>query len=97
METIKPPMFGKKCEYCPYTVSYISIPDEEAKKLNDKRNPPTHIEIKCPACENVYYYTQNLWDFSFDKKGFWGHIEAERRKTSPGKNIYVPKEDVRVV
>jgi uncharacterized protein with PIN domain len=95
VEKIEPGAFSDRdCEYCPHKIESITLPDEEAEKLNDDSIPPTHIEIECPKCKNTFYYTQNYWDFSFDGKHWAKVIEIETRRTSPGKNIYVPKEEV---
>jgi phage FluMu protein Com len=94
-EKIETPGFSnRKCEYCPHRIESITLPEEKAKKINNSSVPPTHIEIKCPKCKNTFYWTQDRWDFSFDSERLAGGIEIEKRKTSPGKNVYVPKEHV---
>jgi uncharacterized protein with PIN domain len=95
MEEIDPhSLANSSCAYCPYPIKNITIPEETAKKLNDSTIPPTHIEIECPECENVFYWTQDKWDFSFDNMHWSQTAEINKRKTSPGKNVYVPKEEV---
>ncbi len=92
MHEIETGMFERDCGYCPHRIDSITIPDEKSAKLTNESIPPTHIEIECPKCENIFYYTQDNWDSLFDSRSL--HTEIKTRKTSPGKNIYVPKEDV---
>jgi hypothetical protein len=93
-ETLEPSGFGIGCEYCPHAIQLVTISEKTAEKLQDRTIPPTHIEIECPKCENVFYYTQNRWYFSSDEKGIFSSSESEQRKTSPGENVYAPKEEV---
>lgn len=89
------PSFAIGCEYCPHAIRSVTVLESTAKKLHDNNVPPTHIEIECPKCKNTFYYTQSHWYFSFDEKSLLDPVpERETRKTSPGKNISVPKEDV---
>jgi len=92
MEKIRPVLTAVNCEYCPNAIKSITIPDENADELNDSRSPPSYIEIECPKCENTFYYSQGNWDVSLGGRTSSSTIDT--RKTSPGKNTYVPKEDV---
>jgi phage FluMu protein Com len=87
-----PYMSDSECAYCPHSFKYITIPEKDANKLIDDSIPPTYIEIECPQCENVFYYTQRNWDSSFDSSAL--ETKVEKRKTSPGKNLYIPKKNV---
>jgi hypothetical protein len=93
-EKLEPSGWGISCEYCPHTIQSVTISAETAEKLQDRSIPPTHIEIECPKCENGFYYTQDRWYFSSDEKGTFSVTEREKQKTSPGKNVFVPKEKV---
>ncbi|WP_208288439.1 hypothetical protein [Halobacterium sp. R2-5] len=93
-ERLEASAFGIGCEYCPHAIQSVTIPEEAAEKLQDRTIPPTHVEIECPKCENDFYYTQDRWYFASDDKGVFSVPERETRKTSPGENVYVPKEEV---
>lgn len=94
-EIIEPSPYAIGCEYCPHAIQSVTIPESTARKLHDDSIPPTHIEIECPECENTFYYTQSHWYFSFEEKGLLDPVaENETRKTSPGKNISVPKDKI---
>lgn len=95
-EKIETPYISdSECAYCPYRFNYITVPRKDENELIDDSIPPTHIEIECPQCENVFYYTQSDWDSSFDSPSL--ETKVEKRKTSPGKNLYIPKSNVKKI